>query len=132
MKANNSNGSSDKSWIGVDLDGTLAEYHGWVDATHIGQSIPLMVERVKRWLSEGKKVKIFTSRVSQCHDHVQALAAKSAIQNFCLENFGQILEITSDKDCNMIEIWDDRAVMVEKNTGRTINDILMNYIINSL
>lgn len=26
-----------QGWIGVDLDGTLAEYHGWKGAEHIGQ-----------------------------------------------------------------------------------------------
>lgn len=50
-------------WIGVDLDGTIAEYHGWVSPTHIGAPIPKMVERVKVWLSEGKEVRIFTARV---------------------------------------------------------------------
>ncbi|MGD0238350.1 MAG: hypothetical protein ABSC55_27925 [Syntrophorhabdales bacterium] len=52
-------------WIGVDLDGTLAEYHGWIGIHHIGKAITPMVERVKRWIGEGKKVKIFTARASQ-------------------------------------------------------------------
>ena len=30
-----------------DLDGTLAEYNGWVSEEHIGDPIPAMVERVK-------------------------------------------------------------------------------------
>jgi len=41
-------------WIGVDLDGTLAHYEGFKGAQHIGEPISPMVERVKRWLAEGK------------------------------------------------------------------------------
>ena len=40
-------GAVGSGWIGVDLDGTLAEYHGWKGSEHIGPPIPLMVERVK-------------------------------------------------------------------------------------
>ena len=36
-----------RGWIGVDLDGTLAMYDQWAGAGHIGEPIPLMVERVK-------------------------------------------------------------------------------------
>ena len=50
-------------WIGVDLDGTLAEYHGWHDDGRIGKPILPMVARVKKWLAEGKEVRIVTERV---------------------------------------------------------------------
>lgn len=39
-----------EGWIGVDLDGTLAEYLGWQGMGHIGEPIAPMVERVKAWL----------------------------------------------------------------------------------
>ena len=32
-------------WIGVDLDGTLAEYHGW-NGGAIGEPVPAMLARV--------------------------------------------------------------------------------------
>ncbi len=115
-------------WIGVDLDGTLAEYHGWVSEDHIGAPITQMVERVKRWLREGKDVRIFTARVDGGEvalsmgveegvhfrdvEHV-----KSTIRAWCVEHIGQELPITNVKDFGMIELWDDRAVQVEKNTG---------------
>lgn len=54
---------STSGWIGVDLDGTLAEYNGWQGIDHIGKPIPKMVNRVKKWLSEGVQVKIFTARL---------------------------------------------------------------------
>ncbi len=44
-----------KGWIGVDLDGTLAEYHGWVSPDNIGKPIPQMVARVKNLIAEGRK-----------------------------------------------------------------------------
>ena len=44
-------------WIGVDLDGTLAYYDYWRGPEHIGEPIPAMLERVQRWLAEGKDVR---------------------------------------------------------------------------
>jgi hypothetical protein len=38
-------------WIGVDLDGTLAEYHEYISATHIGKPIERMVDMLQmRWV----------------------------------------------------------------------------------
>ena len=37
-----------KGWIGVDLDGTLAMYDGWVGVSHIGEPVPAMLQRVRR------------------------------------------------------------------------------------
>lgn len=50
-------------WVGVDLDGTLAEYHGWDDG-RIGRPIEVMVRRIKLWLERGREVKIMTARAS--------------------------------------------------------------------
>lgn len=117
-------------WIGVDLDGTLAEYNGWVGETEIGKPIPLMVARVKKWLSEGKTVKIFTARVTEGitnldgTPHDNSLVIK-AIQDWCLEHIGQVLPITNVKDYSMIELWDDRAIQVVPNTGRSISEFLL-------
>lgn len=110
-------------WIAVDLDGTLAHYDGWKGAEHIGAPVPAMVERVKRWIAEGRDVRIFTARVS--HDESmprirEAAAAMRAIRLWCAEHLGRELRITNVKDYAMIELWDDRAVQVEPNTGRPI------------
>ncbi len=101
-------------WIGVDFDGTLAVYEGWKGAHHTGKPIPRMVNRVRRWLSLGYEVKIFTARVS---DDADKLVATAAIQQWCERQFGVRLEVTNIKDFQMVELWDDRAVQVEKNTG---------------
>lgn len=109
-------------WIGVDLDGTLAEYHGWVNPTHIGAPIPKMVERVKKWLAEGIEVKIFTARAYPGpYEEQHPGVVQRAIEGWCRANIGRVLEITYMKDYNMIELYDDRAITVEANTGRLLS-----------
>lgn len=112
-----------KGWIGVDLDGTLAQYDGWKGAENIGEPIPLMVARVKEWLVKGHEVRIFTARVS--HDGTDerladATCAHLAIIAWCNTHIGVQLPVTNIKDYAMIELWDDRAVQVEENTGIVI------------
>ena len=51
-------------WIGVDLDGTLAQYDGFKGCTVIGDPVQVMLARVKKWISEGIEVRIFTARVN--------------------------------------------------------------------
>lgn len=103
-----------------DLDGTLAEYHGWADG--IGKPIPAMVNRVKRWLSEGKKVAIFTARVAledgftqEQIDHQHQL-----VEAWCLQHIGQKLPVSALKSRHYVQMWDDRGVAVEQNTGRKL------------
>lgn len=105
-------GRSDDGWIGVDLDGTLAQYDGWKGEEHIGDPVPLMLQRVRDWISQGRTVKIFTARICRNADNVRAV-----IETWCEKHIGQKLEVTNVKDYRMIELWDDRAVQVEENTG---------------
>jgi hypothetical protein len=121
-----------RPWIGVDLDGTLARYETFVSPTHIGEPIPLMVERVKAWLKAGVQVKIMTARVyapsltdnvSELEFHKrnrEARLARKAIEEWCALHIGYTLEVTCTKDYGMLELYDDRAVQVEKNTGRLV------------
>ena len=113
-------------WIGVDLDGTLAEYDGWKGPLHIGAPVPAMVERVKHWLAFGAIVKIFTARVysdgSPTRD-AEVMGARAAIERWCVEHLGFSLPVTNVKDFGMITLYDDRCVQVELNTGRLIGDV---------
>lgn len=130
-----------KGWFGVDLDGTLAMYDHWQGAEHIGEPVPLMVDRVKRWLAAGREVRIFTARIypyalisqsnfgmmeltyahgSDITRNESAILAAKAIQKWCFTHLGEVLPITSQKDYSMIELWDDRCVQVEPNTGRRV------------
>lgn len=98
-------------WIGVDLDGTLAEYLVWTGG--IGQPIPAMQQRVILWLQQGKDVRIFTARADD-----PGPGELNNIRTWCQMHLGAILPITCKKDRAMIELWDDRAVQVIPNTGR--------------
>ena len=111
-------GDKQPGWIGVDLDGTLAEYDGWKGADHIGPPIEKMLERVKAWLAEGRPVKIFTARVSPQAEIVgEADVSRRAIWAWCEEHLGVALPVTATKDFAMIQLWDDRCVQVNENTG---------------
>lgn len=120
-------------WIGVDLDGTLAEYNGWVAPDQIGKPIPRMVELVKRWLDEGKDVRIFTARVgviegdSNATPEIVALV-RPAIDKWCQEVFGRTLPITCTKDYGMVELYDDRCKQVIPNTGLLVEDFYFRYL----
>jgi hypothetical protein len=105
-------------YIAVDLDGTLAKYDTWIDPLHVGEPIPLMVQRVKGWLSQGIEVRIFTARVGTQKDNRIIPDVIRVIEDWCEKHIGQKLPVTNLKDFGMIELWDDRAVGVDKNTGR--------------
>ena len=125
--------SDKRGWIGVDLDGTLAEYNGWINEAHIGKPVPLMAERVKQWLSEGRDVRIFTARADggtvaiEMGDNAGEAFRDVAriigiIQDWTEKHFGVRLQVTNRKDYGMIELWDDRAVQVIPNTGRRADE----------
>lgn len=106
-------------WIGVDLDGTLAQDHGWTRDGGIGPPVAPMLARVKRWLKEDREVRIVTARVS---GHPAAAAkARREIERWLKEHLSQTLPITNRKDHLMIELWDDRAVQVRKNKGEPVD-----------
>lgn len=121
----------EKKWIGVDLDGTLAEYHGWKGHEHIGRPIPAMAKRVVEWTRLGIDVKIFTARM--CYHLIPGPDGKVhdyalPIKKWCLEHLGAELEVTNVKTLGMIQLWDDRAVQVEVNTGEVTEPQYTNRI----
>ncbi len=124
-------------WIGVDLDGTLAEYSGWKGAGEIGAPVRAMVERVKAWRAQGREVRIFTARiwpytgvlrpdnampVQEGERWQQAFEAACAIATWCREHLGEVLPVTCVKDYGMVELYDDRAVQVRPNTGELVGE----------
>ena len=111
-------------WIGVDLDGTLAEYLGWGDGK-IGKPIPKMIERVKLWIAFGKTVKIFTARVGPNQSASSINRMFIEIRDWLeVNDLPRDLEITATKDFQMIELWDDRSVQVISNTGMSIEEFI--------
>jgi hypothetical protein len=135
-----------RGWIGVDFDGTLAEYDHWMGWNVFGSPITRMISRVRRWLGEGHEVKVLTARIgardgyyegAQWHHSAARIneclitGAKfsnammaEAIGDWTETHVGARLEVTCIKDLRMIELWDDRVVQVEANTGRTVFDEL--------
>lgn len=106
-------------WIGVDLDGTLAHDLGKRRESkgldEIGSPIKPMVNRLRKWLAEGKTVKIFTARASSPR---QVVMIKKWLASHGLPD----LEVTNVKDLRMIELWDDRCVQVMTNLGEPVEN----------
>lgn len=98
------------SWIGVDLDGTLASADSWKGMEHIGEPVPLMLRRVRAWREKGLTVKVVTARAG---DPVGLAATKAWLERHGLGE----LEVTDRKDFGMLELWDDRAIQVVHNAG---------------
>lgn len=105
-------------WIGVDLDGTLA--HDISNSPddkglgEIGSPIKPMLNRLKKWIAEGKTVKIFTARASSARQ-------VAMVKKWLIKNGLPDLEVTNVKDLRMIELWDDRCVQVMTNLGEPID-----------
>jgi len=102
---------NNQGWIGVDLDGTMAVDDGIKDENHVGEPIEPMVRQVRKWLMEGRDVRIFTAR-----------RPHPVIRKFSKDNFGKILPITNIKDHNMQAMVDDRAVAIKRNEGEPFSD----------
>lgn len=117
---------NDKLWIGFDLDGTLAHYDHWRGASHIGEPVPFVVEKLKQ-LSKKFKIKIFTARVGSVYPD-QIDECRAAITDWCKKHINLELPITSEKDQHMIACYDDRSKQVLSNTGICIEEELKKIV----
>lgn len=140
--ANDTHGASGQGWYGFDLDGTLAVYDGWHGIDHIGAPVAKTVRLMKRMHEDGLRVKILTARVSPRSDVEMKLnpylenhwciespndmpwamnfehwTALEFIQDWCWKVLGFVPEITHEKDYLMLNLFDDRVVQVEPNSG---------------
>lgn len=107
-----------KRWIGVDFDQTLHRDDG--------SPIQPMVDRVKKWISEGQEVRIVTARLNVSDSDYRWWASEHElyIRQWCLINIGpetSKIRIQHSKGPGMIELWDDKVVAVEPNTGRRLS-----------
>lgn len=105
-------------WVGVDLDGTLAQYDGWKGIKHIGEPVPAMLKKVMQLLADGVEVRIVTARVGGAYP--DAAEARCWINSWCLMHLNQLVPVTAEKDQRMIELWDDRVLQVVANTGEFV------------
>lgn len=123
--------NTNKGWIGIDLDGTLAHYEGWISVEHIGEPVLPMLEFVKKLIADGHHVKIFTARIyrrvegvclpnadDRARASMEADEVERTIHDWCVKHDLPKLEITCTKDFGMVMLYDDRCTQVETNTGR--------------
>lgn len=123
-------------WEGVDFDGTLATYKGYSpDGPNLGEPIWPMVDTVRRMLVAGKTVKIMTARVAphKINFHIpnggpvwDVEEHRRAIEDWCEKYLGQRLEVTHEKNFEMVRLWDDRAITIEKDVGAVLTP--MSYL----
>jgi hypothetical protein len=105
-----------RHWIGVDLDGTLArddaEGH-FLPPYPLGKPIPEMIELVKSLLAAGITVKIFSARACEPESIpiIQAWTERHGLGR---------LEVTNQKDYDLIRYYDDRAIQVLPNQGKSV------------
>lgn len=114
-------------WFAFGVDGTIAEYFGWVPDGSIGKPIPSMIRRIKRYLKEGRDVRLCTARVNPAGRAAfpeQFEAQKGIINAWCMEYIGQTLPICYEKDLHMALLFDDRAMQVIPNTGVLVQEEL--------
>lgn len=103
-------------WVGVDLDGTLArdDAPGHFEPPYpLGEPIPEMIALIQSLLEAGLTVKIFTARACEPESIpiIHAWAEKHGL--------GQ-LEVTNLKDYNLIRFYDDRAIQMAPNSGKSV------------
>ncbi|HOC55052.1 MAG TPA: hypothetical protein PKI20_05485 [Verrucomicrobiota bacterium] len=104
-------------WIGVDLDGTLARDDGeghFLPPYPLGEPIPEMIAMVKSLLEAGVTVKIFSARACESASIpiIQAWAERHGLGR---------LEVTNQKDYDLIRYYDDRAIQMLPNQGRPVS-----------
>ncbi len=100
--------------VAIDLDGTIAEYQpGYAKRKHIGEPIKPIMDLAKKLDERGQEVIIFTARV---HDKSHVPSIKAWLKKHGLGH----LKITNIKTPDIAMIIDDRAVQVERNTGKML------------
>lgn len=105
-------------WIGVDLDGTLAHDGAFIGKNKVGKPVKAMLKRVRAWREQGYEVRIFTARAS---DNSYLPAIQKWLEKHKLGNM--VITNRLDRDC--LEVWDDRAIQVQRNTGDPVRSLSM-------
>jgi hypothetical protein len=104
-------------YAAFDLDGTSAKYEGFRGHDHIGDPIPTMIERIQRFRAEGREVRLFTARAS-------VPAQIPPVQAWSARHIGEVLPVTCVKDFALGVLYDDRAIQVVPNSGKTLEEVL--------
>jgi hypothetical protein len=103
-------------WVGFDFDGTIS---GTDNPGHfeppfpLGEPIPEMLETAKSLLAAGIKVKIFTARACEPEN-------VPVIQDWTERHGLGRLEVTDRKDYDLIRFFDDRAIQIVPDQGKSV------------
>lgn len=94
-----------RTWIGFDLDGTLAHDTPFrYDDTVIGTPIEAVASAARRLIAEGKDVRLFTARAYNASPEVLR-----AMEGWCEKCLGKKIPIQAHKDNELLYFFDDRA-----------------------
>lgn len=104
--------------IYIDFDGTIVTQKDGYQR-EIGEPIMPMIDRINKWIKQGHNITIFTARASKWVDNFEKLD----IEMFCVKYFGRVLPITAIKHHECDLYIDDKAIRVERNTGKLLNNI---------
>jgi hypothetical protein len=101
-------------WVGFDLDGTLSrtDNPGHFEPPYpLGEPVLHMLQTARSLLDAGVIVKVFTARACEAEmiPIVQAWTEKHGLGK---------LEVTNQKDYNLIRFYDDRAIQIVPNEGK--------------
>lgn len=101
-----------ESWVGFDLDGTLAKKQEPFNKDTVGEPIEPMIKVLRKHLDDGDTCKIFTARAF-------SPGAVEVVQRWLEEQNIPKLEVTNIKDPGMTILYDDRAISVKSDVGTT-------------
>lgn len=99
--------------MGFDFDGTVCRLTD-------GRPVDSIVEKIRRFRSQGVEVRICTARISSKQSQAHIFAHTKHIEEWCKTHIGEVLPITAEKDYDMVLLYDDRAVAVETDTGNCL------------
>ncbi|MDB6124820.1 MAG: hypothetical protein JWQ71_3813 [Pedosphaera sp.] len=109
-----------EDWVGVDLDGTLSstDNPGHFEPPYpLGEPVLAMLEMVKSLLVAGVTVKIFSARACEPENI-------PIIQDWAVKHGLGKLEVTNQKDFNLIRFYDDRAIQICPNRGVSVAAVM--------
>lgn len=105
---------SDPPWLGVALDGTLAD-DSKAEGDAIGPPVHNMVQRLIDWDAQGYCIKILTWRAA-------TEAGLAEVHSWLKQHGLPSLEVTDAKDFSMVEFWSADALQVPANTGEPVGE----------
>ena len=121
----------------IDLDGTLAEYHGWKGWEHIGKPITEAVELVRMLHDDGVRIIVFTCRMNKTMNKISGIDTvkmEDQILMWLIDQELSFCEVSSDEGKPFAHAYvDDRAVPFPLNgVGEMASEYLHELVCRKL